>query len=353
MLRQLLLGKKSASGSAIPERCDVNGDFIINESDITLLRSIILHTTTGKTLTYTSSKDDVTIVTPLQYEFDYIKYDAKTGNELANYNIPIKEDISPATSRSIINEDDRYIDYSQSGVVLLYSGNKVIGTGFIVDGDKIVTAAHVVFDTTNDIPVSDLKYVLYNSNGQKIDINGNVQSDSYTGINADSYHISDKYFRASSYGYNSEDGNGRRFDYALIKVNQDLSKYQCFNIGLLRNGIANTDTTFYVTGYNTANPDTNKEHSVSSEFAGKIVTGSGVLCDTKGLSGSLGSKIGLRNIFYNIDIMPGESGGPVYTKNSDGSKTVVGINTGSAEGFNIGTRFNTRILSFIFENPQF
>lgn len=315
----------------------------------------------SSTVTSVSTSDTVTQGTYSQYELKYHKFNATSGAETESYQIPaanniVFSNISPTAG--IINDDNRIIDYSQSGVVIITADNKIVGTGFIVDSNKIITAAHVLYDTESNTAKKNIKYILYNSNGKKIDINGNVVSnqDSYMGISANSYHIPDMYMSALYYdsGNSSSVGNGLACglfqDYALIKVNENLSNYQSFDVGVFRNGIANKSQQIFVTGYNTTNQSTSDQNGGNSALLGKIVTGSGYLCSAPGF----GSKITDKNLFYDVDVLNGESGGPIYIKNSDGSKTVVGINTGINQlGFNIGTRFNTKILTFMFQNPKF
>lgn len=360
-LTNFLQGKKGATGSSIPERLDVNGDFVINSTDTALLRKIVLHLESSSTLNYTSTKDTVTQTNLWQYELCYSKFNAQTGSVITNYEIPQVSNISATSTRGIIGDDDRYVDYSQSGVVLLTNGEKIIGTGFIVDKDKIVTAAHVLYNTVTDEAQSNIKYILFNSTGNKIDINGNVQSDSYMGISANSYHIPKCYMYASYYEEVAVNNNnpseltgnalaqGFYNDYALIKVNEDLSSYQSFDVGVFRDGIVNKNKQLYVTGYNTADNETN--NNINSALRGKMVTGIGYLHMSDSVKGNC--KISDKNIFYDVDIINGQSGGPVYIKNSDGSKTVVGINTGSGSTFNTGTKFNTKVLTFIFNNTNF
>lgn len=184
---------------------------------------------------------------------------------------------------------------------------------------------------------------------------------SYMGISADSYHIPEYYVRALDYdriegnaftGPNgSASGNGFYQDYALIKVNQDLSKYQSFNVGMVRNGIKNVASTqeLFVTGYNTANKTVSDGNGANSQLLGKIVTGSGHLCTFS----SSKDMLSRTNLFYDVDVLNGESGGPIYIKNNDGFKTVIGVNTGINKSYNQGTRFDTKILTFMFNNPKF
>ena len=358
--KKFLLGKVSADGATF-ERLDTNKNFIVDNVDYQTIRNINLGLENSVQITSTNTDGSSDYNTYVQYELTYNKFNAVNGSKIEQYTIPAVSKISTSSPRSgIINGDDRVIDYNQSSVVVLTNGTKVIGTGFIVDSDKIVTAAHVLYDTESDVAQNNIKYILFNSKGQKIDINGNVVSNqsSYMGISADSYHIPEYYVRASDYGESGGNGDalahGFYQDYALIKVNQDLSKYQSLNVGMVRNGIKNVASTqeLFVTGYNTDNKTTSDVNGANSQLLGKIVTGSGHLCSFPLNSVYMLSRT---NLFYDVDVLSGESGGPIYIKNDDGSKTVIGINTGMNRSgcYNQGTRFDTKILTFMFNNPKF
>ena len=358
--KKFLLGKVSADGATF-ERLDTNKNFIVDNVDYQTIRNINLGLENSVQITSTNTDGSSDYNTYVQYELTYNKFNAVNGSKIEQYTIPAVSKISTSSPRSgIINGDDRVIDYNQSSVVVLTNGTKVIGTGFIVDSDKIVTAAHVLYDTESNVAQNNIKYILFNSKGQKIDINGNVVSNqnSYMGISADSYHIPEYYVRASDYGESGGNGDalahGFYQDYALIKVNQDLSKYQSLNVGMVRNGIKNVASTqeLFVTGYNTDNKTTSDVNGANSQLLGKIVTGSGHLCSFPLNSVYMLSRT---NLFYDVDVLSGESGGPIYIKNDDGSKTVIGINTGMNRSgcYNQGTRFDTKILTFMFNNPKF
>ncbi len=363
-LNSFLNGKQGATGETV-QKLDLTGNYIIDKEDLNLLKSIILGSTKTNKVTLTSTTDNVSHNDYVPFEKSYVKFNATNGNEIKTYDInPVNYITNSGISENqfIIGKDDRVVDYSQSGVVIITNGSKILGTGFIVDSNKILTAAHILYDTENDIQQTNVQYMLYNSNGKKIDINGNVVSNQndYNGIKANSYHIPKRFITAYSGVPNTSSGSpfeasGYGFDYALIKVNEDLSKYQGFDVGVARNNLSSSQK-LYITGYNTNNKEVNDNQGVAEALRGKIVTGYGYLYPGRDFH----NKMTKFNLYYNVDIMPGQSGSPIYIKNSNGSKTVIGINIaaineqGSPIGaFNEGTRFNTKILTFIFNNPNF
>ena len=358
-LNKFLHGSAGARNYLIAERLDLNRDYIIDNNDLTLLKNISIGLASSNQVPSVSTSDTVTQVTYHFNELKYSKFNAVNGKEIENYQISEATNITFSninTTDGILDGDNRKVDYNQSAVVVITADNKIVGTGFIIDSNKIVTAAHVLYDTSTNTAKKNIKYILFNSNGQKIDVNGNVISNqnTYYGISANSYHIPQMYIDAKRYDNNNSDGNalssGFYQDYALIKVNEDLSAYKSFDVGVFRDGIANTSRKIFITGYTTDNQEDSDKNGGNDELRGKIVTGDGDLCKALGR----GNKITNTNLFYNVDVLSGESGGPIYVKNSNGSKTVVGINTGmSSYGFNQGTRFNTKILTFMFNNPKF
>lgn len=284
-LNSFLNGKQGATGETV-QKLDLTGNYIIDKEDLNLLKSIIFGSTKTNKVTLTSTTDDVSYNSYIPSEEEYVKFNAKSGNQIKSYKInPVSYITNSGSSRGsgIIGKDDRVVDYSQSGVVIITDGSKILGTGFIVDSDKILTAAHVLYDTKNDTPKTNIQYMLYNSNGKKIDINGNVVSNQSDckGISANSYHIPRMYINALYSGSDGTSGDqfltsGEGVDYALIRVNEDLSKYQSFNVGVARKDISSNQK-LYVTGYNTNDKETNDKYEVSETLRGKIVTGYGYL----------------------------------------------------------------------------
>ena len=266
----------------------------------------------------------------------YTVFNAKTGNYMSSYTLdanPIKDN-----TREVLGKDDRYRDDSLPGVVAIIVNGQV-GTGFVVDAHTIATAAHCVYALGNESHENSKMKV------EKIvilDRKGNVEkeiTDMYAA------HVPDKFIDKSS-------RDTRVYDYALITVEEDLSEYACFDLGLATDGMMSDSQKLYSTGF-PSKLGNNK--NVQKRFTGE---------------GFMKPNINLpfpeRRICYDIDSTGGNSGGPVYVKNTIGTTTyytVVGINAYSIDAdnngsyyddndLNSGTRITTELLHF-YKNNQF
>ena len=96
----------------------------------------------------------------------YTKFNAETGAQIGTYSLTVQYGEQPAP-RDIIGSDDRYIDWTKSGVVKIFSDGHYRGTGFVVGRHEIATAAHVLTSSDNGvvsgIKISEIK--LFNADG--------------------------------------------------------------------------------------------------------------------------------------------------------------------------------------------
>lgn len=308
-MTQYLRGILSADG-VYAERLDVNRDYIIDDKDLQEIKKIVIGTAQTRSVRSVNTE-----MTTGQEATSYRKYNAQTGASLGTYGLMPVPNISAsnASTKQIIGTDDRVIDYSKSGVVKLSNSS----TGFIVGNHTILTAAHCVHEA------KELKYTLYNSDGTEI-----------ATYNAVSYHLPQKYISGV---------RGAEYDYAVITVAEDLSSYQCFNIGVCRDNLKNIDPDIYVTGF-AGDPSPSKP-----QLHHNMVTGSGKF--TKNESGYI---IKPKALHYNTDMIGGTSGGPIYVKDNNGVMTVIGINnhSGATSTYNFGTRIDSNVLHFIYNNDE-
>lgn len=224
---------------------------------------------------------------------------------------------------AIIGDDDRVVDFTKSGVVKILT-NSAMGTGFVVDSHTIATGAHCVYNQTiNNILL--------------FDVNGNV-SLSATPLE---YHVPTKYIIERSKGRETNE-----YDYALITVEEDLSNYACFDLGVMLPNFVGSQNAISVTGF----PGVVNNQLVNNSTIHNMYTGNGVTLDSAGHD----IKPDLQFI-YNNDITGGNSGGPVYvSKNYYGKVyyTVIGINVGSSDDYGIATSINTDLLHFYLHNSN-
>lgn len=318
-LSLFLRGSNSTADDLMSQRLDVDLDGIIDNCDLDAIADIVRQSASTYSIAYTSTNESV----PTQSTVSYSKHNASTGAKVGNnYELSPVSSITDMSPRAIIGSDTRQIDYSKSGVVELtmnfvgLSGNYV-ATGFVVDEHTILTAAHCVYDTKENAPSCNLSYTLYNSDGTP-----------QATYNAEYYHLPQAYVGLSDYS--------PTIDYALITVSQDLTDYMCFDLGLAREKIKNTDPTIYVTGFTGG--------ASSSDLYGEMVTGTGVLASDETSSSCL---------YYNTDTYNRQSGSPAYVMNSDGSMTVIGVHSGGHNSYsNVAKRIDSNLLHFIYNNPS-
>ena len=308
-LANFLSGNKGSADNHMSQRLDVDMSGIIDILDQNMLSQIILGSITPNTIYYESTNNGI----PAQNTLYYQKFDAQTGGQIGSaYPLSPVSTIPNYAPKGIIGTDDRYIDYSNSGVVRITSSIGQ-GSGFIVDDNLILTAAHVVYGATN------VSYTLFNANG--------TPKATYS---AASYHVPSNYISGSDVDY----------DYALIVVNQDLSDYRVINLGVARDKLKNNITS-----------------SVYLNYASKLgiyVTGYVSNTGYTGIGNLANNYLTNTLVQYNTDTVPGESGSPVYVKTSSGDMIAIGVHrgVGVANSYNQGKRIDTDVIHFIYNNPN-
>lgn len=273
----------------------------------------------------------------------YNVYNCVNGNHYMSYTLnPVSTPpISNSRSGGVIGTDDRTPDYSKSSVVKLVSNENLVGTGFIVDAHTIATAAHCVFPDTNrsasnsNNPVTKIR--IFNSDG--------TVAKTVTGLSE--IHIPQNHVNAVI------NSNGlyfsRQYDYALIKVTENLEDYCCFNFGVALDNLPDNTLNVSITGF-PSYLNNNTNNIVNNYNIDTMLTASGVITDTSS-----------KYLNCNVDISPGNSGGPMYITTNFQNKTyytVIGIIVQSfnasveSESYNTAIRFTTELLHFYFNNPN-
>lgn len=90
----------------------------------------------------------------------YKVYNAVNGGYVKSYTLSANPVMDK--SKSVIDTDDRFVDFSKNGVVKIVTSIGSIGTGFVVDDHTIATAAHVLYNG-NAVPVSHIYF--FNQDG--------------------------------------------------------------------------------------------------------------------------------------------------------------------------------------------
>lgn len=240
----------------------------------------------------------------------------------------------------VIGDDTRKQDYL-GGMVYLTNG----GTGFIVGDHVIATSAHCVYDrddkhqNKNPKWVDDYQIRLYNNDG----------TPSNRILNPVETHMP----------YNFYSSSNDKYDYALIIVKEDLSDYYHFNLGMPYNIYTNTDFSnydIYTTGFSGKTLDKNEEgEPIDNSNPPKMYTGKGKIVNASNVDKNL--------VCYDCDLTYGNSGGPVYVKETyvTGStkkdiNMVISICSGiynkTEPHYNSGPTINPIMLRFYLNNTQ-
>ncbi len=251
--------------------------------------------------------------------------------------------------------DDRYRS-GNTGIVQIMNGEQECATGFIVGDHTIATAAHCVYkwDDRNKTAyvISDPAIITYNDDGtqEKVVENGQTVSNSF---DVTEIHIPYEYYSGLNSGlYGLELAH---VDYALLTVEDDLSDYTHFQLGIPyhMNSAQFEEIDIYTTGLPY---DLNQE-----ETENKVYTAIG-----KEHPGKLSNS---QLLYFTCDTMGGQSGSPVYTateyyypgmENPISVYTAIAIlNKGSAdpliEGqlylyYNLGACIDSSKLQFYYNN---
>lgn len=339
-MAQFLNGSVSADGTTA-ERLDVNRDYIINAYDKSIISSILLGDEQIRSITSWNTSN-----LPNSESRSYREY-YPNGTFSGAYILPAVSDISGISipSRGILGDDDnRTPENSLRGVIRIEKSVNLDdddednddpnwGTGFVVDDHTILTAAHVLWeDGQTDSIIENLNFVIYDD----------FNTPSNETITPVKYHIPYNHISNIQTHIKADDFDD---DYALVTVEEDLSEYVNFDLGIMRNGIENYKS-LYVTGFGGKGGDSSDRENVNEDLINVKSTGQGTII--------LDPVSPINMIYYNVDTVGGMSGAPLYVYNPDGTRTVIGIHThrnpGDEHIYNAATRIDTNILNFIFNN---
>lgn len=271
----------------------------------------------------------------------YRVYNAKTRSLMRKYSLakpPVysNEDSGISTYSMTDGIDDRYIDWSKSGTVKLMSSKDYKGTGFVVAPHVVATCAHCVYDIGTDSLCNISTIKLFNNNGE-VSLNATPRE----------IHIPTKYYVSSEYD--------AYYDYALITVEEDLSDYMCYDLGVALDSVVTEsdkreNLPVYVTGFPMVS---NRYHNVGID---NMLTGVGKFLYRDDISNYFTS----HQLVYDTYVSLGDSGSPVYIKETYSDKhgndaeyyTVVGISSSGSTNFSVCTRITTDLLVFFKQNPN-
>lgn len=271
---------------------------------------------------------------------------AANGNPHDTYKLTLSENeiATFATNLDGVNgADDRYPDTNSSVAQLkvrfdgMYGTTAHLGTAFIVGEHVLATSAHCIDAYPEYIErIRDAQVYIYDEDlGQKV------------AYNVSQVHVPQEYL----------DFQSPEYDYALLTVSEDLSKYGTFSLGYIRDEVLeNRGITVNVSGYpKTVSDENGNPVDANGE---QLYTGRGAL-----------SVLQENRFFFTTDATEGDSGGPAYVTTSSQTgddspiivNTVIGIYSGNTivnegddwrEKQNVATRITEPILQFYRNNPN-
>ena len=337
-LANFLSGIKGSANDQMSQRLDVDLSGIIDWLDRDMLSNMLINGSSPLYYAYEINNSGV----PAQSESNiyYRQYNAQTGtlmSENGYYYLPPISNISTNFfDEPEINRTGT--DYSNKGIVGInaYFGNYVIpGTGFVVGPNKILTAAHCVFETSNDIPTHSVTIEVYDGVGHTPNI-----------YNALRYHIPQTYYDSSAYSDID--------DYAIITVATTFPDSYIMNLGVARDKLKNNQPSSV---YNSIIDNSGIER-LCLYLTGRAQT---IFYPTMWTQEGYFKSVNINNnyvvmddkrCFYNPDLgMSGQSGSPIYVQTEDDEKTVFGIGSGGNTDYGVCSRITTDILHFVFNNP--
>lgn len=279
---------------------DLDHDKAITMADLSRLSKYL-----GGLMTLPSASNDIAMSN--MESRSYVMHNYKT-NATSTYTLDADVDISSENGISTYadNVDDRVIA-TDTSVVQVTSG----GTGFIVGDHVIATAAHCVFNSQTGKFLNNLKIVV---RGRP---NAGVSQELCTCQIVEA-HVPRSYYTGSN--ISETDKNDSRYDYALLYVEEDLSEYGIFNLGLPSDEFMDSQTTVTTIGY--------PGDTASNPHAGNklLYKSDGAVLNISRYNASLFD----HQIATSSYVSGGNSGGPIYMTinfGSDEFHTVVGIST--------------------------
>lgn len=252
----------------------------------------------------------------------YTYYNAN-GEVLGYYDIEPLSAPNNNARNTINGIDDRFIDWSKSGVVEILAGGE-LSTGFVIDNHMIATVAHGVFNEESQECSAISKILLFNSDGSIALEATPVQ-----------IHI------PNVYGLENPTSNNLNpnHDYAFITIEEDLRSYACFSLAVpfdsFNGDVSATGFPNHVNGEYWVNNGVNNHNMYTSN--GQVT--------------EMLDKV----IYHTAYLSPGNSGGPLYVTESRNGHTyysVIGINSGVGGSINTSTRITTDLLHFFYNNPE-
>ncbi|MDE6020129.1 MAG: trypsin-like peptidase domain-containing protein [Ruminococcus sp.] len=346
ILQNYLLGKCEITryGAA-----DLDYDSVITMADVSKLSRYL-----ANMIKLPTNINDITIANMDSNRF-YVMHNYKTNrNRLYNLKDNVdKFSLEDGISTYADNIDDR-VRATDTSVVQISS---IGGTGFIIGDHLIATAAHCVYNSSTMSFIDDLTVVIrgepYSNTSRVLATCKAVEAHVPRDFIYDP-SITDPSLITSMY------------DYALIYVEEDLSEYGKFDLGIPSDEFMNLQPTVTVSGF----PDGTQSNPSANNQA--LYKADGVMLNTYRYTNVDNDYIGngqKKRNFFDYQVMlnaytsGGNSGGPIYITSyfaGEEYRTVVGILTSGgtfrregervAKQTSFGVRTTTSLLRFYYNN---
>lgn len=325
---------------------DFDGNGIISAMDSLKIQHYLLHNISESGLPGPAGADSQAVATTRQY----FRHNCSDTNKRSKteYSLTVNpyDNTSSSTTNdepvpySIIGADNRVNADDDTAIVKLVdptTGNG-IASGFIVDDHVIATAVHCVY---TGLEFRDLSIRIIDENNNLIKT------------------VSPKYIHVPKEAvYNTNQIRGTH-DYALLYIEEDLSEYGAFKLGVATDEYIDNHGSVIVSGFPGTLPDnyTGAVGDIRFKSSGNFYRSSV-------------SPYNNYRCFYDADAVNGNSGGPVYVEEGFKVgdqwykyKTVVAIHSGGFATlpsnynyfdpeYNSGVTITPDILNFYYSNSH-
>lgn len=289
---------------------DADRDLVLTPADVDMINKHVAGAMTLPTI-----QNELTVPDMDTYRnytlYDCVNKTTSTYTLTANVQWLSLEDEPMPTAGAI---DDRETS-TEKAVVIVGAGS-----GFIIDDHVIATAAHCVYNR-GTAAFNDIQIVVKDENSN------------YLGtLNPKEMHILTNYMTTSE---------PFKYDYALIYVDEDLSNYGKFDLGIPSTEFMTSNSEVFVSGF----PSVVNHVSVSGIRYNAV----GNIMDIRDYNSTLIN----HQIQYSTYTSGGDSGGPVYIKrtyNGQEQYIAVGIHSSGSDSTHYGTRMTASLLRFYKNN---
>lgn len=231
LLYDYLKGKLILSSLQL-SRADSNMDKIVDFNDCDYIYNVYSGKVQGKTV----KREKLSVPENTQRSYLNFKYVSGGGSNYTKYSLPRLTANSTSTNAvDVLSSGYRpegRTDYSNENVVQIETDSGTY-SGFIVGDNVIATSADAVYDFEEDDLKTNICINLYKGSDTLIE---------ETDIVPDTIHIPSEYISKKTPSFN----------YALIKVSEDIAAYiktDSWSLGFATEGFKTSDSTVEVTGY--------------------------------------------------------------------------------------------------------